>query len=37
MDLVLADVAAFEAERLAVAQAGAGDRDDHGEGVVPAR
>ena len=36
VDLVVVNVVAFEADRLAPAQAGVGDGDDHGEVLVPA-
>ena len=36
VDLIVVDVIAFEADRLAPAQAGVSDRDHHGEVLVPA-
>jgi hypothetical protein len=36
VDLVLVDMPAFQADRLAPPQAGIGDRDDHGEVLVTA-
>jgi len=34
VDLVLMDLVAFQADRLAPAHSGVGDRDDHGEVLV---
>ena len=36
VDLIVVDVVAFQADRLAPPHPGVGDRDDHGEVLVPA-